>query len=154
MHMASMRELRDNDPSTPAIILYDPCSFQLQFLLLPRLANTKLSTKTALPGWVNNFSVDYSVYYLRFLSTYMYYIIQGHSEQVFLTKELDKHKLHREDRRLLYATLGGFFLVLCSRQVRLLTLRSSLRSVCTLLVCENKNDKFYFIFECAHLKLQ
>ena len=26
---------------------------------------------------VDNFSVDYSVYYLRFLSTYVYYIIHG-----------------------------------------------------------------------------
>ena len=40
---------------------------------IPRLANTKLRTKTALPGWVNNFSVDYPVYYLRFLSTYPWY---------------------------------------------------------------------------------
>ena len=40
-----------------------------------------------------------------------------HSEQIFLTKELNKHKLCQEDQRLLYATLVGFFLVLCSRQI-------------------------------------
>ena len=38
----------------------------------PSIADTKLSTKTAIPAWVNNFCADYSVYYLRFLSTYVY----------------------------------------------------------------------------------